>query len=301
MRIAYLIQVHALERQFHWLFDALYNNSDVFAIHVDAKSSSATRVYIEKLVRGLGNVHFVPSHNIRWGGWSMCGAELESLKRLLALEEDWSFFVNLSGQDYPLKAADEIRSELLSRPCANYVQVLPLSAQRLHIRLRPHWFCIEFGRRMVRLPLPNWRPPRYRVNWYGSQWHILSRGFCEWTQTRPAQARLRWLRHVKIPDEFFMQELLMNSPFRTTNIGNNKREIIWSGAPSPRTLTMADSERLLSSSAFFARKFDERVDSGVLKLLASRVGARLPGNSNRPSKTRRRLHNNTGALEPRPV
>jgi hypothetical protein len=67
-----------------------------------------------------------------------------------------------------------------------------------------------------------------------------------------------------MPEEFFFQTALMDSRFESTLVADNKRKIIWDGGPHPRTLTTADLPALLTSGAWFARKFDDAVDPDLL-------------------------------------
>lgn len=41
--------------------------------------------------------------------------------------------------------------------------------------------------------------------------------------------------------------------------------------PSPRVLTVQDLNKIMSSHCIFARKFDEKVDSEVIKLIVKKV------------------------------
>ena len=41
--------------------------------------------------------------NINPGGFSMIQAELDAMEYLLNVSSEWDFFINLSGDDYPLK------------------------------------------------------------------------------------------------------------------------------------------------------------------------------------------------------
>ena len=60
--------------------------------------------------------------------------------------------------------------------------------------------------------------------------------------------------------------------FAGTVDGDNRRLIKWvSNSGNPRVLTSADLPELLSSPAFFARKFDETVDAEVLDRLEARL------------------------------
>jgi hypothetical protein len=281
MTIAYLILQHHKERQYEWLFRAVYDRRDIFAVHVDKTASRADYRYIAGLAEGRPNIHLLPRRSIVWGGWSIAAVTLQAIEALLDLDSTWRYFVNLSGQDYQIRPIEEIRGTLAENPSLNYLQAYPIGMrprrERAHLRRRMRWRCFEVGGRLVRTPIPMTRPRSKRVEWKGSGWYVLSREFCEWIVagelTRDCVAALRGMY---IPDEFLMQTLAMNSPFADTVTNDNRREIVWDGKSHPKVLTMENLHRLEGSQAFFARKFDETVDRDVLDALARRIGAPIP-------------------------
>ena len=79
---------------------------------------------------------------------------------------------------------------------------------------------------------------------------------------------MSFFRHVKIPDEIFMQTMLLNSPLRDNVVGQDVHYLDWShGGAHPKTLGTEDSSRIVESGKLFARKFDVQYDSKVLDML----------------------------------
>jgi len=117
-----------------------------------------------------------------------------------------------------------------------------------------------------------------KTRWYGGYWAILSRDFCDWlVTTELTENYRRALLHTKSPDEFFLQTMIMRSPFvKTVNYNNRRYCRFETRAPSPNTLTKRDLNEIIDSRAFFARKFDERVDAEVLHEFADIIGALPP-------------------------
>ncbi len=99
-------------------------------------------------------------------------------------------------------------------------------------------------------------------------------------------------KNTLIPDEGFFQTLLMNTGLSGNIINDDKRAIIWipdialkiqkgvntkkdtqsqidSGKIKlrPKIFSVKDTKFLLASEAFFARKFDETVDSQIIDQL----------------------------------
>jgi Core-2/I-Branching enzyme len=278
MKIAFFISAYKLERQFEWLFKSIWNQDDIFLVHL---STTATDEYVRKIQRiteGLSNVHFLPRMQITWGGWSLVEMNLAAIRFFCGRPEEWDYFVNLSGQDYPVRSLGEFRDFLSKHNGTNFVSMKHIDTQPFHIRRRLHWYCVEYRGQLRRFPIPNVRAMLAPVTWYGGLWCNLSRAFCDWLDTdEMTHVFRRALRHTKIPDEFFFQSIIMQSPFaHTVNLDPGRYLEFEVQASGPKTLTSKDLERMLVSPAFFARKFDETVDADVLCELASKIGATAP-------------------------
>jgi hypothetical protein len=80
---------------------------------------------------------------------------------------------------------------------------------------------------------------------------------------------MRFFRHAGIPDESFFQTILLNSPLAGSVVDDDLHYADWSeGRSHPRTLGLADLDRVLASGELFARKFD---DQRVLDAIDERV------------------------------
>src|SRR5215467_6901095 len=104
------------------------------------------------------------------------------------------------------------------------------------------------------------------------------RDFCEYILSSPVTLEVkRLVKYTWNPDELFFQALIMNRGYRNSLAEHYGREIIWpGGSASPKTLGMEDYDLLCTSSALFARKFDEAVDRQVLTSLARDHGYQVP-------------------------
>jgi core-2/I-Branching enzyme len=278
MNVAYFIMLHKLERQFDWLFSALWNPSDLFLIHVNRTAPQSLEHAIKRRCANLPNVRFLPRVPIAWGGWSLVETTLDALRLLCQEAHAWRYFINLSGQDYPVRPLSELREFLHKHDGQNFLEIRDIATEPFHVRRRLHWYCVERYGRLQRLPIPNVRALLSEVHWYGGFWGILARDFCEWLlESELTEMYRQALRHTKIPDEFFFQTLLMRSPFANSWDPNPRRYSEFEPrSPGPKILTAADLPAVTASSAFFARKFDETVDPEILRQLASAAGAPEP-------------------------
>jgi hypothetical protein len=274
-RIAFFIAVHAFERQLEWLLKAIYNPDDIFIIHINRTSSDDYVRAVNAITAGLPNIHYLPRLRITWGGWSIVEMTLNAMRFLSEHPGEWTHFVNLSGQDYPLRPVSALRGFLSGAGDTNFLSMRAIESQPYHIRRRLHWYCVERAGKTRRLPVPNLRALCTPVEWYGDFWGILTRDFCEWLVNSDVSRRYQLaLRHTKIPDEFFLQTLIMQSPFAGTVVSESCRYFKYlTKSPGPITITTEMFDEVLRSDAFFARKFNEKVDASVLRRLAQRIGA----------------------------
>ena len=271
MKLAYVIAAHHYPHQLERMLHAVFDERNLYLIHVDRAASRDVHDVAERFAKDRPNVHVLASRRLVWGGPSLVYAQLAAMSEALK-SGTWDYFINLSGQDYPLRSQAEIRDELASRgPGKNFLEVLDFETSSASIRPRLRYYHVEFRGRLRRLRIHR-APPRGMKVYWGSNFIILGRAFCEFLQTAPLAARcLRYFRFAKSSDEFFFQTAFMNSPFAGTLIPDNRRLIVWDGGAHPRTLTAADRERVLASDALFARKFDESVDSTLLDELDLRL------------------------------
>ena len=276
MRIAYHISVHHKPAQFKWLFDAVYNPDDLFALHIDRKTPvSAAQAFLE-IVGDKRNVHFCEKHSVIYGEWALCQVELDGILYFLNKHEDWDYFINLSGQDYPLRSRAQIDAEMSKDPAKNYINLIPLKTLPRYFSLRKYLYYFRLNDHFYRTPIPRLQPRNIRIDWHGSAWHILTREFCEWMFSADvARQCMSFFRHAKLPNELLMQTLVMNGPFRDTLEPAYKRKMKWGNrAPHPSILTIDDYPSLVESDAFFARKFDPEVDEEILRALARHIGVK---------------------------
>lgn len=204
------------------------------------------------------------------------------MRRLMAMGE-WSYYVNLSGQDFPLRTQEEIAAELERLPHRDWVEfertLDPGRATELARREQVLAVSLPW-REKPRLLFwaPPWRAPLLKgaTRYLGSQWKMLTREACDFLAVPKNTRRFRaayWGTHV--PDESFFQTVLLNSNRRAHVAGRNWHFVDWySGPPYPHILEMKDLQRLESSDAFFARKFDDSVDDAVLVALEERLAIR---------------------------
>ncbi len=284
MRIAYFIMLHHKAWQFEWLFNAIYNTEDIYIVHVDLKSllnfkgRGGTYSRVRDLVKDRPNIILMSPRYTNWGGWSLSKIALRAIDIALDGNKDWRYFINLSGECYPIKPMPVIRDHLAEHPDRLYIETKHFStlpAEAWHHR-RPR--VIDTPAKILILPGRRSPPKTFVLEEKGSQWVMLSRDFCEWQ--RSSQLRRdaeRYMRFSPLSDEMIFQTLLLNGPFRDKQAPDYGRAIkLIEPNPHPEVLGMDDLPYLAESQGFIGRKFDAKADISVLYHLADNLGFR-PG------------------------
>lgn len=281
MRIGYIIAAHTLPEHLVRLVRRLRTERARFYVHVDARAPASVMAVLLSELGEDPRVRFLPRHRSHWAGFGQVEAALEGVRAVVAEPEHLDYGVLLTGQDYPLQPPAVIERTLEQAQGRSFMSHMPAEGRFRDRVERWHWHGELLGRRVkvpnrfvpvtVRRQLPDGLQP-----FTGSSHWCLSRSCLEhvlaYVDDRPDT--VAFFRHASSPDESFFQTILTNSPLAPTIVDDDLRYIDWSeGRPSPRTLTMADHERLLAATGLFARKFDPRVDAEILDVIDARIDA----------------------------
>jgi Core-2/I-Branching enzyme len=225
-----------------------------------------------------------------WGGWSYLKLIVSCLREAAARHDpDWVLV--LSGQDYPLRPLADIEADLDASPAdARLGAVRPVETQRpaagddeffLRCRYRhyarPRVFPSSLPGTIRPLAYARDLPPLVGLRriepaplafFASADWLTLGRAGVRTVLDASKDRRLmRHFRRVAVPSESFFASVLLANPSLIVERDNRRFSSFGHGAPNPDTLTSDDYERLLTSGADFARKFDATVDPRVLDLL----------------------------------
>ncbi len=268
VNIAYFILVHRFPEQFKRLFKAIYHAENHYLIHLDKKTSIEIYNEVKNFLADFPNTYILESENVVWGGYSMVQAELNGMKYLLTLNIRWDFFINLSGQDYPLKSQKIIRQYLTQNKGSNFIKIADQFVVRPETmnRIENHFTETENGFSKLTYKRAYLKDV---VPYIGGQWMILTRTCCEFIcNSGEAQKFEDYYLNTLIADESFFQTVLMNTSFEGILINDDKRAIIWIPDGDiklrPKTFTEEDLDFLLEGDNLFARKFDDNIDNQVI-------------------------------------
>lgn len=300
MALAYQILAHKNAGQVSRLFRILYNKEDVFVLHFDRRATRDLHVLGETLAGEYSNVILQSPRRVLWGGPQIPNLQIEAMGLALNRSEKWHHFINLSGQDFPLQPRKIMVDELSAQANVNFVSWfdpfinrvwgdVELRVERWHFHspLLERVLSIPgLGRRLrviagwqnqiAHLPYYRRRRPDFFQYFGGSNHVVLARESCEHLISDSHACRIRnWLAHSAIPDESIFQSVLLNSHLASKIVHRTYRFLEFRpGTPHPITLRTVDFDRLLGSGEWFARKFDESVDSVVLDRLERSIRSR---------------------------
>jgi len=279
--IAYFLLVHRFPEQFKRMFRAIYVPGNSYLIHIDKSSGKALAEDLAAFLAPYQGVEILPARSALWGGYSLVEAELRGMARLLEMSSTWEYFINLSGQDFPLKSQSYIRAYLSAHADTQFMRCADQQLMRPDTMNRVSHIFIEAFQRIFRTGIAR-KFPRNATPFIGTQWKVVSRRFCAFVCHDPRANRFkRFYRNSFIADESFFQTVLMNGFLKGAVVDDDLRTIDW--VPDgdiklrPRTFTARDATWLKLSPDLFARKFDMSEDHEILDILEHHLES--PGGS----------------------
>ena len=106
--IAFSIMLFKDVEVFERLLRAIYRPQNFYCIHVDKKSPKSVQDAVGAIVKCFANVFMAPKQfDVKWGTFSILEPELSCMEELLKYKK-WRYFINLTGQEFPLKTNWEI-------------------------------------------------------------------------------------------------------------------------------------------------------------------------------------------------
>ncbi|XP_071178883.1 beta-1,3-galactosyl-O-glycosyl-glycoprotein beta-1,6-N-acetylglucosaminyltransferase-like [Mytilus edulis] len=193
--LAYSILVYKSVYQFERLLRSIYRPQNFYCIHADMKMSEDDYDAVRYIISCFDNVFFSSkAYNVAWGTFSVLAADLTCMTNLLMYK--WKYFINLTGQEFPLKTNREIVKILKSFNGANDV----------HIETKLNW-----EQRWEKAgPVPD------KITPYKGSVHVaVNRNFAQFVIRNETSLRLmNWLKRTDIPDEIFFTTLNHNPHLR---------------------------------------------------------------------------------------
>ena len=280
MRIAYCLLVHKNPDQVSRLIEKIYSPSDYFYINVFRTNETGALACWQNIASKHGeNLVVASKYGSSRGTIRLPIANLDAMRSFNEFQYD--YFVNLSGQCYPLKPIMQIK-EYLERKSVAHIEHFSLPSTKVDWgprggldRINYRWF--RFRGRDIRVPRLTKNLPYNMHPYGGSQWFCLPRRHVDYVLDFVSRNPkiLGFYKRSLIAEEMVFQTIIMNSPLKNEVVNKDEWYIDWSRARDghPPILTKTDLPLLLASGKLFARKFDVTVDSEVLDLIDNESAA----------------------------
>ncbi|XP_060607127.1 beta-1,3-galactosyl-O-glycosyl-glycoprotein beta-1,6-N-acetylglucosaminyltransferase-like [Ruditapes philippinarum] len=193
--IAFSILMYKNVEQVERLLRAIYRPQNIYCIHVDSKTNIEIYGALSGISQCFENVFVLRKRiNVIWGKMSVLTPELLCMEELWKRHKTWKYFINLTGQEFPLKTNYELVKILQAYNGANDVEATVkqnLGRCRGISRTRP--------------------PHGIRVT-KGAVHVAVTRGYVDYVlHDRRARDILKWMSYsCYIPDEAFFTTLNHN-------------------------------------------------------------------------------------------
>ncbi|KAH9525149.1 Beta-1,3-galactosyl-O-glycosyl-glycoprotein beta-1,6-N-acetylglucosaminyltransferase [Bulinus truncatus] len=119
--LAFSMMVYKDVEMVERLLRSIYRPQNYYCIHVDKKSDEQFMKAVSAIASCFENVFLVPERvDVQWGQFSVLEPELICMKHLWKYKK-WKYFMNLTGQEFPLKTNWELVQILKAYNGANNV------------------------------------------------------------------------------------------------------------------------------------------------------------------------------------
>jgi hypothetical protein len=271
-------------KDFDYLIDfAKYLSSqglNVF-IHIDKKSCTQE---VEQQLNALDNVIAISKYEVPWGGYQHVLSFLSLMELALEKIHENMYLHLITGQDCLCKSVDDLNVFFSEGNRHNYMDCTDDPHYRFRCRTFYRNDLINYKSKVGNFITKamyviqkavgiNRKCPNDFQVYKGLVYVSITRDFATYVlnylRTHEGKAYFRWIKWCFVPEEFFFQTLLMNSPFANTLINNNYKYALWEekhGA-RPGIIDEVDLEYIRESDAFFARKISYPHSNRLLELL----------------------------------
>ncbi|CAN5222833.1 N/A [soil metagenome] len=231
-----------------------------------------------------------------WGRMGLALAMLRCLQEARTRIPDMSWFLLVSGQDYPARPMRDIEAELAQTDTNAFLRHFWVTPSA--VPGEDHWVtrCRSRYLRRIRLPGSHRSIPWPRRAPFdrgfglviGDMWvnldacavdHVLA-------QARRRPEVIRYLARCSIPDEALIPTLVLNDSDHLLIENDRRRHIAWTqGARSPQVLTGEAFDDIEASNAFFVRKVEPNQSESLMDELDRTATPRDPSTGPKPSTT----------------
>ena len=211
----------------------------------------------------------------------MVKATLILLNMVRDSNKKYDYISFISGQDYPIKSKEFIRTFLKKNAGKEFVEFEDISNYFWRLKCYNFFRENKNNRKLFMRVLDNTirYPQKLLVRrnnfnnmklYYGSTWFTITYScvlyILKYIEDNPEYEKQ--FKYSSCSDEHFFQMIIMNSHYKDSVVNNNLRYTDWSnGGNSPKTLTIKDYDKLKNSDKLYARKFNSDIDKDIIEML----------------------------------
>uniref|UniRef100_A0A3B4ZF82 Beta-1,3-galactosyl-O-glycosyl-glycoprotein beta-1,6-N-acetylglucosaminyltransferase-like n=1 Tax=Stegastes partitus TaxID=144197 RepID=A0A3B4ZF82_9TELE len=192
--LAYSMVVH--HKNFERLLRAIYAPQNIYCVHVDKKTEASALAAIMAIISCFPNV-FLASRpvSVVYAAWPRVQADLNCMADLYNVSTEWKYFINVCGQDFPLKTNLEIVRTLRSLKGRNSMESEKMPDGKIW-RYQNVLFTLT--------SLTKKTPPPFNLPILsGNAYIVVSRGYIRSVlEDERIQTLIEWAKDTYSPDEF---------------------------------------------------------------------------------------------------
>ena len=118
--IAFSLMMFKDVQQAELLLRAIYRPQNIYCIHVDKKCDDKVFKAMEGISGCFENVFLSATRtDVQWGRFSVLEPDLVCMEELFQRSRKWKYFINLTGQEFPLRTNYELVRILMTYDGAN--------------------------------------------------------------------------------------------------------------------------------------------------------------------------------------
>lgn len=254
-----------------------FNDEMNIYIHIDKKSEELNENDFDKL--NFKNLFVIKKYNVEWGSYSHLLAVIDLMN--MAVMDDKNTFIHIiSGEDYKLKSISYFNENF--EDC-DKIFCTVTECENLPKKIRERYtkgiFNSYFYKGHKKVKKINQIYTRIHENdsigefkyiYKGMIWSSMpievTKFILDYVEHHPEY--LYDLKHCIIPEEFFIQTIVMNSKYKNNVIKSNLRYTVWERRKygcNPDYLDEEDFDNIFNSNCIFMRKVDSEISKKLIK------------------------------------
>nr|XP_046243500.1 beta-1,3-galactosyl-O-glycosyl-glycoprotein beta-1,6-N-acetylglucosaminyltransferase-like [Scatophagus argus] len=222
--LAYSMVVHHKVQNFERLLRAIYAPQNIYCVHVDKKAKPSVFAAISGITSCFPNVFLVSrAVDVVYAAWPRVQADLNCMADLYNSSTKWKYFINLCGQDFPLKTNLEIVRMLHSLRGGNSLESEQIAGGKKWRMSKVHQ--IIDGK--IQGTNERKEPPPFNLPILsGNAYMVVNRGYVRSVlEDKRIQALMEWAKDTYSPDEFIWATIQRISGVPGSTWPNSKYDI----------------------------------------------------------------------------